>query len=446
MDVAVRHYLPGRVRLRVPELCRKAALAESTLAWLRAQPGVTSARLNLACASLVVEFDRAREPLLQGILARLKAVSVKELAALVAGTKPAASANPPSLQPALPPKPAAKSAAVGPAKGDVPGLFSMRSPLGLPTLSLAMAFSANPFVIAVNMPLMLWNAIPIAKRAWRVWSNERRLNVDFLDTLAIAASVMQANPLAGSLVTWLIKLGDWIRDLRRASRGLSKAVEAAMGKCLKTAIGSLEPDSQSPPATWLSTAMVGVTGGVSGFFGVAALAVELPLTTTIMLRAIADIARHNGEDLARLDARLACLQVFALGARRTAVRTDLGYFAARALLTRLTGNTAAYLVERGAAELSGAMLGGPGGGDRVAVRHRGVGPYRCRRAAGGGRHRRRHRQRRLHEPFSRDRAGAFHRPPARTRIRRRDGPPALCRSRRAEPAGPQMMRRHQRRS
>jgi hypothetical protein len=145
---------------------------------------------------------------------------------------------------------------------------------------------------------------------------------------------------------------------RAASKALSKAVEAAMGKCLKTAIGSLEPDAQSPPATWLSTAIVGVTGGVSGFFGMAALPLELPLTTTIMLRAIADIARYNGENLATLEARLACLQVFALGARRTVVRTDLGYFAARALLTRLTGNTAAYVVERGAAELSGVMLSG----------------------------------------------------------------------------------------
>jgi heavy metal translocating P-type ATPase len=224
MDVAVLHYLPGRVRLHVPELCRKAALAESALAWLRAQPGVTGVRLNAACASLVVEFDRAREPLLQGILARLRAVSARELAVLVAGAKLAATANPPAPQSSPPPKPAAKPAA-GPTKGDVPGLFSSRSPLGLPTLSLAMAFSANPLVVAVNMPLMLWNAIPIARRAWRVWSNERRLNVDFLDVLAISASVMQADPLAGSLVTWLIKLGDWIRDLtaagsRRAISGL----------------------------------------------------------------------------------------------------------------------------------------------------------------------------------------------------------------------------------
>ncbi len=56
----------------------------------------------------------------------------------------------------------------------------------------------------------------------------------------------------------------------------------------------------------VSTMAAGVTGGVSGFFGLAALPVELPVTTTLMLRAIADIARHNGEDLstARSAARL----------------------------------------------------------------------------------------------------------------------------------------------
>jgi cation transport ATPase len=178
----------------------------------------------------VVEYDRAHEPLLEGFLARLRAASPRELAALVAGAKAAATASPavsqhlPSPKPAAA-KPAAHRPAAGLTKGEVPGLFSSQSPLGLPTLSLLMALSANPVVIAVNMPLMLWNAIPIAKRAWRVWSNERRLNVDFLDTLAISASVMQANPLAGSLVTWLIKLGDWIRDLtaagsRRAISGL----------------------------------------------------------------------------------------------------------------------------------------------------------------------------------------------------------------------------------
>ncbi len=195
--------------------------------WLRAQPGITGVRLNEACASLLVEYDPAREPGLKELLAHLAASSAKQLTALIATastTVPQAADKAAATPAKLPAKLPAKSG--GPlTKGDVPGLFSARSPLNLPTLSLLMAFSANPFVIAVNMPLMLWNAIPIAKRAWRVWSNERRLNVDFLDTLAISASVLQANPLAGSLVTWLIKLGDWIRDLtaagsRRAIAGL----------------------------------------------------------------------------------------------------------------------------------------------------------------------------------------------------------------------------------
>ncbi len=142
---------------------------------------------------------------------------------------------------------------------------------------------------------------------------------------------------------------------RRASAGLTKTVELAIHKCLKTAIGSLDDEPHGPPAKWLSSMIAGFTGGVSGFVGVAALPIELPLTTTIMLRAIADIARHNGEDLTRLEARLACLQVFALGARPTGTRTDVGYFAARAMLTRFTGSAAALLVERGAAELTAPM-------------------------------------------------------------------------------------------
>jgi cation transport ATPase len=90
----------------------------------------------------------------------------------------------------------------------VPRFVGGAAPLALPSISLLMALSTNPLVAAANMPLMLWNGFPIALRAWRVWRRERRLNVDFLDALAIAASLAQGNPLAGAIVTWLIKLGD----------------------------------------------------------------------------------------------------------------------------------------------------------------------------------------------------------------------------------------------
>ena len=96
MEVTVRHYLPGRVRLHVPELARKAALAEAALAWLRTQPGISTARLNEACASLVIEYDRVYEPILQGVLTHLRGVSSRELATLVtasAGVKPEAAVS-----------------------------------------------------------------------------------------------------------------------------------------------------------------------------------------------------------------------------------------------------------------------------------------------------------------------------------------------------------------
>ena len=44
-----------------------------------------------------------------------------------------------------------------------------------------------------------------------------------------------------------------------------------------------------------------------------ALALELPFTTTLMLRSIAGIAARHGENLEEPGSRLACLEVFALG-------------------------------------------------------------------------------------------------------------------------------------
>jgi len=41
--------------------------------------------------------------------------------------------------------------------------------------------------------------------------------------------------------------------------------------------------------------------------------VELPISTAMMLRSIADIAHSQGEDLEDMEARLSCLEVFALG-------------------------------------------------------------------------------------------------------------------------------------
>jgi heavy metal translocating P-type ATPase len=212
MDFSIRHFIPGRIRVYVPSLCRKRSLAEAAVSWLSGQNGIKRARLNYDCASLVIEYDVAHEKLLRGLIGRLSLMTLDDLKRLIEMQPAGAGAEkalPATMSKAAPP-PAWR-----------------RVPLTLPTLSLMLAFSANPIVRAVNMPLMLWNAYPIALRAWRVWRREGRLNVDFLDTLAIAASLMQGNPMAGAIVTWLIKLGDWIRDLTAAGsrRAISELLE-----------------------------------------------------------------------------------------------------------------------------------------------------------------------------------------------------------------------------
>lgn len=102
---------------------------------------------------------------------------------------------------------------------------------------------------------------------------------------------------------------------------------------------------------------VAVSGGVGGFFGLAALAIELPLSTTLMLRSIADIARSQGESVSALDTRLACLEVFALGGRSTADdATESSYYAVRAALARSLAEASEYVVAKGLGDQGAPLL------------------------------------------------------------------------------------------
>ena len=94
---------------------------------------------------------------------------------------------------------------------------------------------------------------------------------------------------------------------------VSDITEGALSKALNMAMKTLDQDPR--PAPWKLTHKVAATmsGVAGGMFGAPALVAELPVTTVIILRSIADIARSKGEDLSTPEARLACLEVFALG-------------------------------------------------------------------------------------------------------------------------------------
>ena len=103
--------------------------------------------------------------------------------------------------------------------------------------------------------------------------------------------------------------------------------------------------------------MAFISGAIGGALGLASLPIELPLSTTIMLRAIADIARAEGEDLADPQAAMACLEVFALGGHGEDEKImEGGYLALRGLFAKSVSEAAAYVAQTGVASESAPAL------------------------------------------------------------------------------------------
>ncbi len=128
---------------------------------------------------------------------------------------------------------------------------------------------------------------------------------------------------------------------------ITKAVHESLRTAASTAVLTLNTRGRGKP--WLRSHMAaaGLAGGVGGAFGLLALPIELPITTTIILRSIADIARSEGENLKDPGARMACLEVFAMGGPSPSDdAAESGYFAVRAALARVVSEAAKYVAGR----------------------------------------------------------------------------------------------------
>jgi Cu2+-exporting ATPase len=86
------------------------------------------------------------------------------------------------------------------------------APLCLAALALIVSFHADPLARVAIVPAVIWNAAPIGWRAWSVWRRERRLNIDFLDALAVAVAVVIGDLLTAAMVVFLVTLGEAMRD------------------------------------------------------------------------------------------------------------------------------------------------------------------------------------------------------------------------------------------
>jgi len=183
---------------------------------------------------------------------------------------------------------------------------------------------------------------------------------DDLEDLRRARLLLENPGLAAKLSAYL---GSPIeRGMKLLPAKMQKAIhdstESALKKALHYAVKSLARRGAGASSDKLHKLAAAASGAAGGAFGLPALAIELPVSTTIMLRSIADIAAAEGEDLADIDAQLSCLTVFALGSDATTAddAAESGYFAARTAMAEAVQEAMKHLAKKGFGKTSGPAL------------------------------------------------------------------------------------------
>jgi hypothetical protein len=141
-----------------------------------------------------------------------------------------------------------------------------------------------------------------------------------------------------------------------ASKAIASATSKGLEAALKVALRTL-PKVTRTGSQFFHRALATASGAAGGTFGLAALPVELPVSTVIMLRSIAEIAQSEGEDLSDPETALSCVEVFALGGRAgSADASESGYFAVRGMLAKTVTEAARFIAERGAIKEGAPIL------------------------------------------------------------------------------------------
>jgi hypothetical protein len=165
--------------------------------------------------------------------------------------------------------------------------------------------------------------------------------------------VAKLSNMLGSPVERGVKMlpGSWQRNVH-------KATEAALMKALDMAVTSLGERPRLKSQDNFHRMAAAASGAAGGALGLMALSWELPLSTTVMLRSIADIAASEGENPRHIDTKLACLTVFALGSEKDQRdnAAESGYFATRAALASAVSEASKYLAQKGMAKTGAPAL------------------------------------------------------------------------------------------
>jgi hypothetical protein len=187
------------------------------------------------------------------------------------------------------------------------------------------------------------------------------MTLDPTDALALADAVrvLESPGLAVQIAEIIGKpIGYSIGRLPDAvMRRIGETTNAALRTALRAAVSTMNNERGITSSQRTHKTLATLSGAIGGAFGLPALAVELPVSTTIILRSVADIARSQGESIRDVDTQLACIEVFALGSGPKVEGTaDGGYYATRAALAHAVSNAAQYIAQKGLVEEAAPVI------------------------------------------------------------------------------------------
>lgn len=185
------------------------------------------------------------------------------------------------------------------------------------------------------------------------------MSTEDLDDLKYAKSLLE-NPGLAAKITHAI--GAPIeKGFDFLPKGWAEVVSSSTQKALLAAVNSatltMNKKKEKESANGFHKILVAGSGAAGGFLGLPALPVELPISTTIMMRSIADIARSEGRRIADPQVKIACIEVFALGGPgKNDDAVETGYFAIRSGLAKAVTDAAQYIAQKGLTGKSSPVL------------------------------------------------------------------------------------------
>ena len=141
------------------------------------------------------------------------------------------------------------------------------------------------------------------------------------------------------------------------NKNIGKITQTALMKASEVAVFTMKDIPGEESSNVWHKLGAAFSGGLGGLLGVTAIAVELPISTSIMLRSIADVARSEGESISAIETKMACLEVFALGGKNESDDgAETGYFAIRSALAKSISEAAEFITIKELTEEAAPLL------------------------------------------------------------------------------------------